>query len=339
MVDWVRICGSEWTVRVLDNMPESPNYALKYLPADMFPQAFVDRTMHGHWVGQHSADFIRGAALYTHGGICMDVGSILVRHLDRVCWDQLTDPESPYQIALPLIYDQVWANHFIAARKGDPFIKRWHDLIVHIWTGRNDSSGMLSHPLLEFAKDETFDAIDNASLTWDWKVPPTTAMEYIWQVLAWVRLCLIKDAGDGFNGVDYWSDKVLVFDTVCEDWPGEMILGFAGSGQKLLDLLALPVGQDEDSAQYKLAEEVVWTTLCSASLQKVTRAKNLTHSPHLGTLWDLKENAGKDCAPGTFADLLRYGSVHFRQTRDEIATLEAPRPREEDLLDKTLLEA
>ncbi|KAI8268529.1 putative glycosyl transferase FCK3 [Colletotrichum sp. SAR11_239] len=341
VVDWVRICGPNWTVRVLDNVPESPNYVLKYLPAELFPNAFVDRTMKGPWAGQHSADFIRGAALYTYGGVCMDVGSILIRHIDRICWDELADPNTPYQIALPLIYDQVWANHFIAARKGDPFIKLWHDLIIHIWTGRKESSGMLSHPLLEFAKDETFEVVDNANLTWDWKVSPQTAMEYIWQVLAWVRLCLTNDAGDGFSGTDYWCDKVLVFDTVCEDWPGEMILGFAGSGQKLLDILAMPVDGERhylESEQYKLAEEVVWTILTSASLQKVTRAKGLTHSPHLGTLWDLPENIGKDQAAGTFADLLRYGSVHFRQTRETIATLEPPRPVDDNMLNKGLFE-
>lgn len=341
VVDWVRICP-DWTVRVLDNVPESPNYVLKYLPSDLFPKAFTDRTIHGPWKGQHSADFIRGAALYTHGGVCMDVGSMMFRDMNRICWDMLVSPENTYQIALPLMVDQVWANHFIASRKGDPFIKLWHDLIIHIWEGKTESTGMMAHPLLEFAKDETFDVVDNGNLTWDWKVEPAQAMEYIWQVIAWVRLCLTEDAtGDGFNGREYWCNNVMTFDTVCEDWPGEMILGFAGSGQKMLDLLQMKVDGDEEykaSEQYQLAEELVWTMLTSASLQKITRAKGLTHSPHLGTLWDLPENIGKDRAPGTFAELLRYGSIHFRQTRDEIAVLDAPNPKEEDMINKKLFE-
>ncbi|KAK1977030.1 capsule polysaccharide biosynthesis protein [Colletotrichum cereale] len=325
LVDWVRICGLEWIVRVLDNVPESPNYVLKYLPSSPFPKAFVNRNMNGPWAGQHSADFICGAILYTYEGVCMDVGSILVPHIDHICWDELVNPDTPYQIALPLIYDQV---------KGEPFIKLLHDLIIHIWTGRKESSGLLSHPLLEFAKDETFEVVDNANLTWDWKMAPQTAMEYICQVLAWVRLCLTEDTGHGFSGVDYWCDHVLVFDT-----PGEKILSFAGSGQKLLDLLSLPVDGEEESHEHKLAEDVVWTILSSASLQKDTRAKGLTHSPHLGTLWDLPENAGKDGAPGTFAELLRYGSIHFRQTRERIITWEPPRPVAENMLNKGLFEA
>jgi len=34
-------------------------------------------------------------------------------------------------------------------------------------------------------------------------------------------------------------------------------------------------------------------------------------------LWSMKENEGKDKEPGTFAKLLRYGSVDFTQTRRE----------------------
>ena len=127
--DWVRICQGNttqpWTVRILDALPDSPNYALKFLPKEMLPQAFVNGEMTGPYVGPHSADFLRGACLYLYGGAYMDVGCILLRHLDRVGWDELENPNSPYQISVPLMYGQVIANHFVMSRKGDPFIKRW----------------------------------------------------------------------------------------------------------------------------------------------------------------------------------------------------------------------
>jgi hypothetical protein len=125
VVDWVRICGSEWTIRVLDNVPCSPNHALEYVPADMLPDTFVQRTHTGSYVGPHSADFLRGACLYEHGGAFMDVGNIMTRHMDHFCWNQLADPATPFQVAVPIMYAQVIANHFVAARKGDPFIKQW----------------------------------------------------------------------------------------------------------------------------------------------------------------------------------------------------------------------
>jgi hypothetical protein len=125
VADWVRICGPSWTVRVLDTVPDSPNHALKFADPGLLPEAFVKGTMDGPYVGPHSMDFLRGALLIEHGGIAMDVGCILMRDLARVCWNQLADPNSPFEVATPVMYGQVIANHFTAARKGNPFIERW----------------------------------------------------------------------------------------------------------------------------------------------------------------------------------------------------------------------
>lgn len=72
-------------------------------------------------------------------------------------------------------------------------------------------------------------------------------------------------------------------------------------------------------------------------MQKVTHGKNLLRTPALGTLWDLTENEGKDVEEGTFAELLRYGALHFQQTREEIEKVE---PEESGfVIRKGLLEA
>jgi hypothetical protein len=55
----------------------------------------------------------------------------------------------------------------------------------------------------------------------------------------------------------------------------------------------------------------------------------------VGSLWD--ENEGTDCLPGTFGELLRYGGVRFRQTREEVVTTEPKRPKV--TMRKGLLEA
>jgi hypothetical protein len=128
VVDWVRICSPAWTIRIMDNDPQSPNYALKYLPTDLLAQAFVDGTMDGPSVGQHGADIVRGAALITHGGVWMDCGSILVRHMDRVCWDRIVDEADPIKAAIAVQPSNGIMNYFVACRKGDPFIRRWYVL-------------------------------------------------------------------------------------------------------------------------------------------------------------------------------------------------------------------
>jgi hypothetical protein len=126
IINWVRLCGPSWTVRVLDNVPGSPNNALTWADEEMLPETFVKGTMDGPYTGPHSADFLRGACLYSYGGVWMDVGILLIRDLDRICWKQLEDPNSPFQISAPWMYGPVMANHFVASRKGDPFIKRWY---------------------------------------------------------------------------------------------------------------------------------------------------------------------------------------------------------------------
>jgi hypothetical protein len=49
-----------------------------------------------------------------------------------VCWAQLADDTSPFSVAAPLIYGQFIANHIVASRKGDEFIKNWCvDSLMH----------------------------------------------------------------------------------------------------------------------------------------------------------------------------------------------------------------
>lgn len=123
---WVRMREQNgWTVRVLDNTADSNNYFMKYVPEAILPESFVHGTMDGPYVGPHSADMLRGACLYTHGGIFLDVGIPVIRSFDRICWAKLEDPNTPYEIAAPWVYGTHIGNHFVSARKGNPFIHRW----------------------------------------------------------------------------------------------------------------------------------------------------------------------------------------------------------------------
>ncbi|KAK7022260.1 capsule polysaccharide biosynthesis, partial [Favolaschia claudopus] len=328
VLDWVRICGPGWTIRVLDNVPESPNYTLKYVSRELLPDAFVERKMDGQYVGPHSADFLRGALLYEHGGVYMDVGCILIRDMDRICWNEIADPNSPIHVVVPLMYGQTIANHFVASRKSDPFIKRWHDLFIHLWKGHTNHHGLIENPLVAFGANHSFDTSRASNFDWDFKVDAKTVMEYISQVLCWIRLTMLEDAGDGFSCADYWQKHILCFDVLQESWGAESVVGFASGGQGMFDPLSLKIDSDKNTEGYKQAEKMVWRMLTGSSIQKITHGKGLTTKPALGAIWDLEENEGKDCEPGTFAELLRYGTVHFRQSRECITRLESkPAPQ------------
>ncbi|OKL63426.1 hypothetical protein UA08_01181 [Talaromyces atroroseus] len=324
VINWARLCGPSWTIRVLDAVPNSPNHALNFVPAALLPKAFVQGTLRGPYTGPHSADFLRASLPYLYGGVFMDVGIILVRSLDTICWDALADSATPYRISVPCMYGTTLANHFVAARQHDPFIKRWHELFVHLWDNRESCDGLSSNPLVSFAKELDFSASRRRGYAWDFQVEPIVVFEYIMQVIAWLRLCMLEDAGDGFSCADYAQNTVLWFDALEEDWGAETVIGY--QGQPFFEALATRLDEDPDSERFKKAYELVWRILTKSSMQKITHGKNLTKSPALGSLWDLPENTNKDFEEGTFANLLRYGSVHFEQTRTQITIHQTEKP-------------
>jgi hypothetical protein len=91
--------------RVLDSDPNSANYSLKFVDKSLLPDAYVNGTMDGRFVGQHSADFLRTAALWQHGGVWIDVGCITVRNMDQICWKLLEDSNTPFQVAVPHTFE------------------------------------------------------------------------------------------------------------------------------------------------------------------------------------------------------------------------------------------
>ncbi|KAJ5602269.1 hypothetical protein N7510_011803 [Penicillium lagena] len=328
VIDWVRLLGPQWTVRVLDNVVDSPNNTLRYVPECLFPPAFIDRTMDGPYLGQHSADMTRSACLYEHGGAWMDVGSILFRHLDRICWNELEDAESPYLVAIPVIHSIVSANHFVAARRHNPFIYQWHRLFVYIWGHKKNIKGCLVDPLLAPVIGLMHD--ENSKFDPDW-VDPVVALEYVTQIVCFTRLLCLENNGEGFSGVNYWQKHILAFSALEEDWRGEFITSFVGFGPRAYEALTCShsgPNADPTSKKYHDAERLIWELLAHASMWKVAHGHRLTHSVQLGTLLDMPENEGKDAAPDTFGELLRYASVHLRQTRDSIVRMPNLRPSE-----------
>ena len=107
-------------------------------------------------------------------------------------------------------------------------------------------------------------------------------MEYIGQVLAWSRLCRLEDPTDGFNGTEYYANKVLLFDSLSEDWGAEEAISF--SGQDLFDVLATRRDGDMESEKYQKAYKTVWRLLTQSSMQKIMHGKQLTKGLALGVL-------------------------------------------------------
>ncbi|KAI1743879.1 capsular polysaccharide synthesis protein-domain-containing protein [Xylaria scruposa] len=321
VISWVRICGPEWTIRVLDSLPESPNYAGKYVPTGL-PDSFYGKTLDGTHAGPHSADFLRGACLYDYGGAWVDSSTFLMRTMDDICWNQLEDPASPYRVATPVIQNNL-LNCFLAARKHDPFIKRWHDIFMHVWQGRTNPDGLAQHPLLAPCVPHFLEGLGEMTKGMGVNTGMDKLVEYGLQMVCWTRVTMLEADKDGFSGVDYWPKNVLWIDCPKEllrPWYEEGTqLPIFSKGQEIFDLLSIKRDGPKDSAQYKAAEKLVWTQLTESSMLKIGTISGMVEWVSLGTLW--KKHLGKDCEPGTFAELLRYIPLHFRQTRKGLLTI------------------
>lgn len=183
----------------------------------------------------------------------------------------------------------------------------------------------MKSPLMKIVAEQPLDLERAQRFQWDISEDAKYVDEYVTQVMCWNRLCLLEDAGDGFSGVDYWSNKVLLWDGLEETWGAETHLGFRGAGQRMYSYFSLPLNADTTSKEYQDAEGLVWRLLSGSSMQKVFRGKGLTRDKELGELWD-EDQERHDCMEGTFAELFRYGCENFKQTREDITYVKAPRP-------------
>jgi len=211
-----------------------------------------------------------------------------------------------------------------------------HDLFIHFWKGRSDYTGIIESPLIGFVKDFNYAEVEARGFKWEFNVDELTIMGYVGQVVAWVRLCWLKEPNGGFDGVDYYTKKVLLFDALDEDWPAETVAGF--DGQSLLSVFTTKLDADPESDEYKKAYKAAWLMLTGSCMQKIMHGKGLTKVLACGMLLDMEENEGKDREPGTFGELLRYGSVHLEQTRKSIKYVEPIRPDEKVIIHKGLME-
>ncbi|KUL83691.1 hypothetical protein ZTR_07520 [Talaromyces verruculosus] len=323
VIDWVRRLGPSWTVRVLDSVEDSPMNVTRFIGREFLPDAFNTRTMTGRYMATHSADLIRLPLLLLYGGVWMDVGIILIRNLDDI-WNILADPSSPYEFAafafecrpgkLSVI------NPWLAARKGCALVKRWHDTFVHVWGTSTECTNLSQHPLLCHLEPYQVGGSSHKPIDKD-KISGEVAklMDYGTQVLCLERLRDLVDASDGWNGRDYLDKKAYLLPGLTEMWYYQLSTKFLGTKQFEL----LNTRYDAPESERSEAENYVQDLLSNTMLLKLCHGAGVMQS-NLADIWDDPKQRGADSAPGTFAEFLRWGSVHLSQTRELLPTKLTP---------------
>ena len=351
VVNWIRRLPPTWTVRILDKIPGSPLHFHRYVTPTLLPNALNNNTMTGPHVGPHSADLLRLPLIFLHGGVWMDAGTILFRNLDDICWSELEDPKSPYEFSGFTLDSggpagKVFNNSFIAARKGNPFVKRWHDIFLEVWRGKTESKGAHAHPLLiDMPPMGTQEDIQSRNKTKKSKpqrevvesqaqlqqpkcqppepVSPGTLTredlsDYGTQFLCFTRLCNLEDPSDGFNGPEYLNNHALLFNAMDESHLGRNLTDWEGMLEyEYLATKKIPENEQEGTLdpRYLEAEKFADSMVRDSCMLKVPHGLPNMPVKGLGSMWELPGNEDADWAEGTFAAYLRYASVFLEQTR------------------------
>ncbi|KAK2762379.1 capsule polysaccharide biosynthesis protein [Colletotrichum kahawae] len=301
VLNWVRKLGPSWTVRLIDLIDGSPNNVYNFISKDWLPDCLVNMTMDGAHKAQHASDLIRLPLLFEHGGVWMDVGNMLHTHLDDLFWNALSDPESPYEIGLWIITGQIrkkwgsFGNFMLAARKGSIFIKNWHEGFKELWR--------------------------------DQKVLQMS--DYVAQMLIGDRTRNLLDVETGWNGRDFYEKKAFMVEGINNGILGAMKTDYDGAKQ--IEIFTTRLDEPDD-ARRKAAEEFVMDMLENSHMYKVYH-NSAGGLPALGDLIKKEDFQDADHRPGTFGELYRYGTVHWRSTR-KVERLTPP-PSEDRLIRAT----
>ncbi|KAI1262503.1 hypothetical protein F5Y18DRAFT_418898 [Xylariaceae sp. FL1019] len=324
VANWVRLLGPDWTVRVLDLNRGSPANLFNFVDDEYLPKHLRDGKTTGQFAGSNTSDTVRLPLVYQHGGVWMDVGIILLMHLEQVCWTKLRDPKCKFEVAVasadPTLKSGVAENFFVAGRRANGFIKRWMLVLLEAWTGRINNKGIHAHPLFQhLVRDGNFSHVFQGA--------DGDKLDYFQGYLAYDRIRLLEDPSDGFSGPLYCKHRVMLIEY--KEFASAAMLT-NDNGPRQAELFLTRYDMDQNSERYQDARKFFDYLLSSTAMIKLYHWRD--HDiPTLADLWDKKEHLGDDCRPGTFGALLRHISSRFTQNRN-ISICKFPAIREKVLV-------
>lgn len=318
LISWVRRLGPSWTVHLLDRVPGSSTNVSHYVESSYFPEAFNNNTMDGPSVGPHSGDLVRLPLIWRYGGVWIDAGTLLFRHIDDICWNEIEDPASPYEMAGFVIEMRpgidCMLNGFIAAKRGNPFIQRWHSIYKALWEeGVTNAQGFHKHPLLRHLPllCPPVEKLNCPNLN----MLMEGFSDYLATFMCFERLRKLVDPSDGFNGPEYYSNHMLLFPALQETYYFQQQTNWSGTRQfELLSAKRTGEGVVKDE-KWQAAEDFVTDALANTSTMKLSHGPAGALESFLADIWDSEEHQDKDIIEDTFAAYLRHGSINFNQTR------------------------
>lgn len=85
-----------------------------------------------------------------------------------------------------------------------------------LWKDRTSAEGLFEHPLMAHAKDVKTEAVEARGFAFNWDKPIPQVLEYVAQIMCWMRISAVEEPDGGFNGVEYYEKDVLLYDGLWE---------------------------------------------------------------------------------------------------------------------------
>lgn len=329
VLNWVRKLGPSWTVRIVDLVDGSPNNIYNFVDKAWFPDCVINDTMDGSHKAQHTSDLMRLPLLFEHGGVWMDVGNMLHTHLDDLFWNALSSPSDSYEVGLWIISGQIrtkwgsFGNYMVAARKGSLFIRNWHNGYKELWKGRTNEHGFYKHPLVQEI------GIADGMADWHFEDKVLMMSDYVAQMLIGDRTRNLLDVETGWNGREVFEKRAFMVEGIQNGFLGAIKTDYDGAKQ--VDYFTTRL--DEPCLEKRAAaEKFVIDMLENTHMYKVYH-NSAGGLPALGDMIKREGLKDADHRPGTYGELYRYGTVHWRSKR-QVDQLSPP-PSEEELIRAT----
>lgn len=309
-----------WTVYVIDNAPDSPLNLANFIDVTdptLVPAALIEGKIGGSYQAQVMSDFSRYPLLLKYGGIYLDAGVLQFGDINWLWESHIANPDSPYEYAGMTMGDPpegvTIINFNMMTGPDNPMMLRAHKILMKLWEGKTSTAGMsrsqlVSHvPLLHVSGEVAVSdegkgkmAIDDEAMT-----------DYAIQIQCMGAAQRWRDDSDGWNGPEYVRKHCWLYSMVDMAYANEQVTNWVSKRQHELFATKLPVGDEKETEDQKLAREMVQACIGRSWCLKLAHgfSAKLFGAPTLGMLW--RDNKGSDCADGTYGAWLRWAETNM----------------------------
>lgn len=322
VVNWYRrFSPLGWTVYVLDNVPDSPLNVSRFIDTSdpsIVPEAYSKATLGGQYTAQHTSDLIRYPLLLRYGGVYLDVGILQFGDLDWLWTEHISNPNSPYDFSgftMGDAPDLSVVNFALVCGPNNPLIQRAHYILLQIWRGKNITTGMHRHPLVNHVPllRVPHEVVVEDEVHGKMVINDEAMTDYAIQIQCMGAAQRWLDKENGWDGPKYTREKCWLFNMIRHSYVHEQMTKWSGQRSFELFSLRLPNSGEEETEDQRLARKIVETAVAESWCLKLGHgfSAKLFGGDTLGMLW--RKHDGNDSGEGTYAGWIRWAEVNCKQ--------------------------